>query len=1298
MAKLYEAQPNTSNDWDLTQSGCESTSQPQEDTNLSRELPQETAKPAPRRNKHSSSKIEGRQEFATLAIVFGREEYTEPKPLWERAEEQQGHVEIKARSIISTSYGTPSPDAQSISQIVNSSFADISEDFDQRPAFLRKESDTIVPNFSLPQIPMVASFPEYDSDNKGTSHIASNESSILSISDSYRISSSTPENYTRSNGNYFSDEYDVAPPLLFLDYPPAIFDALVSDVDERIIVWGADPNKAEQPLPTTTVSAPITTPKVQGFSSNVTSPAQIKPPARSLRRKISQSLSANIIRTSLQTAKRSPSMLFQRKSSISSDRDTSLDSSDFLEPNRTNIDMKQSTDNMVIEAATVEKLVEKLTNTLDYGILTDFFLTYRTFISPLQLCKLLILRFRWSLTNDEEARRIVRIRTFVVIRHWLLNYFVHDFTPSRPLRSTLITFINQLAFHPLVRQSVRDQRIVKGLKRIFRRLKMVHYRNSRSDHVRIISPPPATPEQEKIEKLIREKFLQNNSRRSAMPSMGKFKLTGAKMDGNTAITDANLASVVVIGNLHKKGGNSSYLGHQESQGLGRKVMRTMSMNDLKSSLLQSSVRHSTIHQAQDNPRFVSIKTLQMQRRAEIEQQQNEAERDYERQRRLEGRPLSIASDDSLESELSPGTTDDELEISKDFDSMMTLDKPLEDDELEARELEAQRRKREEEEEIRRKEFYDKGNLSPTPSEQPTLPKSLDIFHTPDHPHTIHVDRVVATPIVKEKDSSASVDAAIMHTKRTNKRPGLPHGFLNPVSHQDASNQPLPKNGQEITGSPTADSQKDVDPKPIDDIVRNSMPNGFSRNLSLRVIERRKSERDLRQTYIDGANQSDNVVVPALPPLKDQSNLVKPQSVMPNSASDSSLNNLLEELSDANDTNAGLEHQLRRTASGRFLNMIAQELRKEDEEDCACEACMGLNNDHRNCKRFSKLLATDVDKRHSIELRHRRGASVDRLSEVTKTTASGYETVNFQENSVISENDGYDPEHYSSVAKTSSMRMSSEAADTIASLPYVERNSVPQLKDIDLVRTNTKKSYDYIHSLSNTPSPRGPPKSLERMPSVVSALRKVEIEEQPSDINSQVASLAIASSSAGGQDAVSEPLASPEDINRPTLDITNSIHQNGNVHTPAESMVQDDQVRALSSDKAMEDAVPQTISEAKRYNRRSFILYERSEIVAQQLCLIERDVLLAVQWEELVHCRWTKMNTNAGEQNDLDEDTADFQPPRFNTRLQHGVQDVIHRFNFVCQWVASEIVRAQSIDERVKTIEKFIRIAQVSHGK
>ena len=47
---------------------------------------------------------------------------------------------------------------------------------------------------------------------------------------------------------------------------------------------------------------------------------------------------------------------------------------------------------------------------LDSEFLMDFFLTYRQFLSPIRLCKLLILRFRWALMEDTDERRLVRIR------------------------------------------------------------------------------------------------------------------------------------------------------------------------------------------------------------------------------------------------------------------------------------------------------------------------------------------------------------------------------------------------------------------------------------------------------------------------------------------------------------------------------------------------------------------------------------------------------------------------------------------------------------------------------------------------------------------------------------------------------------------------------------------------------------------------------------------------------------------------------------------------------------------------
>lgn len=160
-------------------------------------------------------------------------------------------------------------------------------------------------------------------------------------------------------------------------------------------------------------------------------------------------------------------------------------------------------------AATVEKLVQKLTSEIgnvwmsklkrvmdcndmnnhrhlplfslspffvDYTFLTDFFLIYRLFISPLCLLKLLLARFQWALQDDTPPRQIVRVRTFVTMRHWLLNYFEYDFMSCKVLRRTLVHNLKTLLDHPLVQSSVRDQRIFKELRRLFQLKKKVHCR------------------------------------------------------------------------------------------------------------------------------------------------------------------------------------------------------------------------------------------------------------------------------------------------------------------------------------------------------------------------------------------------------------------------------------------------------------------------------------------------------------------------------------------------------------------------------------------------------------------------------------------------------------------------------------------------------------------------------------------------------------------------------------------------------------------------------------------------------
>lgn len=104
--------------------------------------------------------------------------------------------------------------------------------------------------------------------------------------------------------------------------------------------------------------------------------------------------------------------------------------------------------------------------TLDYTFLTDFFLVYRLFITPISLLKLLMARFQWALANDSSQKHIVRIRTFVTLRHWILSFYEYDFVTSKGvLHKALNRYLKSLHQHPVVAMSTLDQRIVRDLRR-----------------------------------------------------------------------------------------------------------------------------------------------------------------------------------------------------------------------------------------------------------------------------------------------------------------------------------------------------------------------------------------------------------------------------------------------------------------------------------------------------------------------------------------------------------------------------------------------------------------------------------------------------------------------------------------------------------------------------------------------------------------------------------------------------------------------------------------------------------------
>lgn len=296
----------------------------------------------------------------------------------------------------------------------------------------------------------------------------------------------------------------------------------------------------------------------------------------------------------------------------------------------------------VIEAATIEKLVEKLTISLDYTFMTDFFLIFRVFMTPLQLCKYLILRFRWSIENNEERRCVVRIRTFVVMRHWLLNYFLHDFIPSRELREVLTNFLNAMPFHPLIKQSPRDQRIIKGLKRVVRRLKKIYYASSSSaTQVQVIGPPPPTFEQEKVAAMVKDKLAQSTIKQKTLNIVDRIHVD-ARHSSNTAIKNKNNAPVVIIGSIPAK---------ESTATLHRRR---------RSSVSSSAVDFTSRNSQRDSNASREWSSLQKFSQPEY----------LERS----------ASNDSLESALSPGTSDYEQDNDDDEDSLSEFDDYMDESE------------------------------------------------------------------------------------------------------------------------------------------------------------------------------------------------------------------------------------------------------------------------------------------------------------------------------------------------------------------------------------------------------------------------------------------------------------------------------------------------------------------------------------------------------------------------------------------------------------------------------------------
>ena len=122
-----------------------------------------------------------------------------------------------------------------------------------------------------------------------------------------------------------------------------------------------------------------------------------------------------------------------------------------------------------ITAASPARIIAQVTseNFLDYELLSDFFLTVRSYLSTHDLLAYLVARFEWAINKFDDDGRVIRVRAFAALRHWILNYFPYDFVVDRELRIQFCMYLNKLS-EEIRKRSIygaSDLKLILDLKR-----------------------------------------------------------------------------------------------------------------------------------------------------------------------------------------------------------------------------------------------------------------------------------------------------------------------------------------------------------------------------------------------------------------------------------------------------------------------------------------------------------------------------------------------------------------------------------------------------------------------------------------------------------------------------------------------------------------------------------------------------------------------------------------------------------------------------------------------------------------
>ncbi|KAF7593636.1 Guanine nucleotide exchange factor lte1 [Aspergillus hancockii] len=144
-----------------------------------------------------------------------------------------------------------------------------------------------------------------------------------------------------------------------------------------------------------------------------------------------------------------------------------------------------------ISAATPARIVAQISSEsfMDYELVSDFFLTFRDYLSPSSLLALLLARLQWAIHRLQDDGRIIRIRTFAALRHWILNYFADDFIPNYDLRFRFCETINRMYDNVKAREGggTSDLKILIDLKRCWYGRCSVYW-NFQDQHIAFHTP------------------------------------------------------------------------------------------------------------------------------------------------------------------------------------------------------------------------------------------------------------------------------------------------------------------------------------------------------------------------------------------------------------------------------------------------------------------------------------------------------------------------------------------------------------------------------------------------------------------------------------------------------------------------------------------------------------------------------------------------------------------------------------------------------------------------------------------